>query len=79
MSKKNPADTVQITFRAPAHVVNKLDLLCSMYGVKRSDFFVSAILTEFDKINGNEQLKNMVEQMRQLSESFKSFGLPTSD
>lgn len=64
-------DTVQITFRAPTEVIRQLDEMCSMSGIKRSEFFINAISSEYDKINGNPQLKKMLEQMRQIAETMK--------
>ena len=64
-------DTVQITFRAPTEVIRQLDELCSMSGIKRSEFLVNAICSEFDKVNGNPKLKKMLEQMREIAETMK--------
>ena len=64
-------DTVQVTFRAPASVVAQLDEICRMSGMKRSEFIVSAITSEYDKINGNPQMKKMLEQMRQIADAMK--------
>jgi hypothetical protein len=67
----NKKDTVQITFRAPTKVIRQLDEMCSMSGMKRSEFFVNAICSEYDKINGNPQLKKILEQMRGVAEIMK--------
>lgn len=64
-------DTVQITFRAPSDVIRMLDELCAMSGIKRSEFLINAIICEFDKVNGNPQLKKMLEQFREISETMK--------
>lgn len=64
-------DTMQVTFRAPTAVIEQLDELCSMTGVKRSEFFVNAITAEYDKINGNPQLKKMLEQFREIADTMK--------
>lgn len=64
-------DTVQITFRAPTEVIRQLDELCAMSGMKRSEFFINAICSEYDKINGNPQLKKMLDQMREIAETMK--------
>lgn len=64
-------DTVQVTFRAPASVVAQLDEICRMSGMKRSEFIVSAVTSEYDKINGNPQMKKMLEQMRQIADVMK--------
>ena len=64
-------DTVQVTFRAPASVVAQLGEICRMSGMKRSEFIVSAVTSEYDKINGNPQMKKMLEQMRQIADVMK--------
>lgn len=79
MAKKKEINTVQITFRAPAESIERLDLLCNMYGIKRSDFFVSAISAEYDKVNGNPQIKKLLSQLKEVSETVKAFNVPTSD
>lgn len=71
MAKKLDVKTVQITFRAPAPVVEQLDELCRMTGMKRSDFFINAVTSEYDRVQGNPQLKKMMEQMRQIAETMK--------
>lgn len=67
----NKKDTMQVTFRAPTAVIEQLDEICSMTGVKRSEFFINAITAEYDKINGNPQLKKMLEQFRQIADTMK--------
>lgn len=71
MASKKPYDTVGVTFRAPTEVVRHLDELCAMSGIKRSEFFINAICAEYDKVNGNPQLKKMLEQMKQIAETMK--------
>ena len=71
MASKKPYDTVGVTFRAPTEVVRQLDELCAMSGIKRSEFFINAICAEYDKVNGNPQLKKMLEQMKQIAETMK--------
>ena len=64
-------DTVQITFRAPASVIVQLDELCKMMGIKRGEFLISAITSEYDKMRGNPKLKDMLEQFKQITETMK--------
>ena len=71
MASKKPYDTVGVTFRAPTEVVRQLDELCAMSGIKRSEFFINAICAEYEKVNGNPQLKKMLEQMKQIAETMK--------
>ena len=71
MASKKPYDTVGVTFRAPTEVVRQLDELCAMSGIKRSEFLIDAICAEYEKVNGNPQLKKMLEQMKQIAETMK--------
>ena len=64
-------DTQAITFRAPSDVVRQLDELCNMMGIKRSEFIVTAITSEYDKLQGNPQMKRMMEQLRQIADTVK--------
>ena len=67
----NKKDTMQITFRAQTDIVNQLDELCRMMGIKRSEFLISAITSEYDKMQGNPKLKDMLEQFKQITETMK--------
>lgn len=66
--KKN---TVAVTFRCDVAVADQLDALCRMIGIKRSEFLISAITSEYDKLQGNPKLKDMLEQFRQITETMK--------
>lgn len=67
----NKKDTQAITFRAPTEVVEQLDELCRMAGIKRSEFIIGCITSEHDKMNGNPKLKEIMEQFRAISEKMK--------
>lgn len=64
--KKN---TVAVTFRCDVAVADQLDELCRMMGIKRSEFLISAITSEYDKMQGNPKLKDMLEQFKQITET----------
>jgi hypothetical protein len=66
--KKN---TIAVTFRCDCAVAAQLDVLCRMMGIKRSEFLISAITSEYDKMQGNPKLKDMLEQFRQITETIK--------
>lgn len=67
----NKKDTQAITFRAPTEVVEQLDELCRMAGIKRSEFIIGCITSEHDKMNGNPKLKEIMEQFRAICEQMK--------
>lgn len=69
--KKN---TTAVTFRADKEVVEKLDELCRMSGIKRSEFLISCIMSEYDRVQGNPTLRKMLEQLREMSETMKQMG-----
>lgn len=66
--KKN---TIAVTFRCNGAVAAQLDELCRMKGIKRSEFLISAITSEYDKMQGNPKLKDMLEQFRHITETMK--------
>lgn len=68
----NKIDTVAITFRCPTSVMEQLDELCRMGGMKRSEFICACITSEFDKMEGNPKLKEIMEQFRSISEQMKA-------
>lgn len=39
--------------------------------IKRSEFPISAITYEYDKMQGNPKLKDMLEQFKQITETMK--------
>ena len=67
----NKKDTVAITFRCSTSVCNQLDELCRMAGIKRSEFITACVTTEYDKMQGNPKLKEIMEQFRSISEQMK--------
>lgn len=66
--KKN---TIAVTFRCDVAVADQLDEICRMLDIKRSEFLISAITSEYDKMNGNPQMKTMLEQMKQIADTMK--------
>lgn len=66
--KKN---TIAVTFRCDVAVVDQLDELCRLMGIKRSEFLISAITSEYDKMQGNPKMKEMLEQFKQIADTMK--------
>lgn len=66
--KKN---TIPVTFRCDVDVVEKLDEICKLSGIKRGDFLINSILAEYDRLQGNPQMRKMLEQLREISETMK--------
>ena len=57
----------------PVDVVEKLDILCKASGIKRSQYIINMIVTDYDTVNGNPELKELLATMKSLSEKFNSF------
>ena len=70
--KKN---TVAVTFRCDVSVADQLDELCRMMGIKRSEFLISAITSEYDKMQGNPKLKDMLISIHALLAESDMFGV----
>lgn len=58
---KSNKNTVAITFRCDVVVADQLDLICRILGIKRSEFLISAISSEYDKLQDISDLKDMLE------------------
>ena len=70
MKRKN---TIGVTFRCDVAVSEQLDEICRMMGIKRSEFLITAITSEYDRLQGNPKMKEMLEQMKQITETVKQF------
>nr|CDL66195.1 unnamed protein product [uncultured bacterium] len=64
--------SINITFRMPLSVVAKLDDLCSLYNLKRSEFFNSLVVSEYDKVQGSPELFALLEQFKNLTDKIQS-------
>lgn len=73
MSRSKGVETVGVTVRMPVDVVEKLDILCKVSGIKRSQYIINMIVTDYDTFNGNPELKELLATMKSLSEKFNSF------
>lgn len=66
--KKN---TIAVTFRCDVAVADQLDEICRMMGIKRSEFLITAITSEYDKLQGNPKMKEMLDQMKMIADTMK--------
>lgn len=66
--KKN---TIAVTFRCDVAVADQLDEFCRMMGIKRSEFLITAITSEYDKLQGNPKMKEMLDQMKKIADTMK--------
>lgn len=66
--KKN---TIAVTFRCDVAVADQLDEICRMMGIKRSEFLITAITSEYDKLQGNPKMKEMLDQMKKIADTMK--------
>ena len=66
--KKN---TIAFTFRCDVAVADQLDEICRMMGIKRSEFLITAITSEYDKLQGNPKMKEMLDQMKKIADTMK--------
>ena len=64
----------QISFRADDELIEKLDKLVEMTGMRsRQRFFTEVINAEYDRWMGNPQLLAIVEQMKVLEGQLKEY------
>lgn len=66
--KKN---TIAVTFRCDVAVADQLDEICRMMGIKRSEFLITAITSEYDNLQGNPKMKEMLDQMKKIADTMK--------
>lgn len=64
-------DTKGIMTRLSLDVISMLDELCMVSGLKRSEIVANLISAEYDRIHGNPKMKEIVEQMRILTETME--------
>lgn len=72
MAKKTGVPSTQVAFRCPDYILAQLDELCQFSGTTRGQFFIECISSEYDKLQGNPKLKEMLETMKQLAEQAKA-------
>lgn len=61
----------QISFRIPVSVLAQLDEMCKLSNTKRSELVINLITVEYDKLQGNPKVKEIIQKMAELESSFK--------
>lgn len=56
----------QTTFRLSDASLERLDALCTAFGVSRNQWLVSEIDAVYDRLNGDKEAKAVLEQMMAL-------------
>ena len=64
--------TKQTAFRFSDDVLEKMDFLCSLTGNTRTSLLVSMVCTEYDKYQGNPELRKLIAQMKDMERQMKS-------
>lgn len=64
-------DTKGIMMRLNLDVISMLDELCMVSGLKRSEIVTNLVIAEYDRIHGNPKMKEIIEQMRILTETME--------
>lgn len=64
--------TKQTAFRFSDEVLEKMDFLCTITGDNRTSLLVSMVCTEYDKYQGNPELRKLIAQMKDLERQMKS-------
>lgn len=71
---KKAESSTTVTLRLPLSTVAKLDELCTVYGMKRSELVKTALEAEHDRVSGNPEKRKLLEQLREISEVVKGIG-----
>lgn len=61
------------SFRLKSDTINKLDVLATITGQSKSEIIDDLIFKAFDKVNNNQDTKEMLEKLRQVQEILSSF------
>ena len=56
--------TKSTAFRFPDDVLEKLDCLADMQGVSRTEYLISSIVVEYDRVQGNPELMKAFENLK---------------
>lgn len=64
-------ETTQLTFRLPVSVLAQLDELCKLTDSKRSEIVINLIIAEYDRVQGNSKMKEIMQQMVELEQALK--------
>lgn len=57
----------QLNIRVDENEIKKLEFVCKFYGLSKTDFILSAINLEYDKLNNNEQVLDIMDKFKELS------------
>ncbi len=68
MSTKNKT----ITLRLTENDFNRLNEVCTAYGISRTEFVTLSIVAEWDKLHGNVELLKALEDLNALRDSLQS-------
>lgn len=70
LPREKGVETIGVTIRMPLDVVDKLDTLCKIGGMKRSQYIINTIITDYDQVQGNPEAKKLLQTMKELTEKF---------
>jgi metal-responsive CopG/Arc/MetJ family transcriptional regulator len=65
------------TVRVDDDVVEKLDAMCALSGVKRPEYISNLIRLEHDKLQGSPKVRALIEQMKALADQVKNLQIDT--
>ena len=61
--------------RMTADDYDRLSACAEATGVSRSEFLRAYIVSSYDRLNGSPELRSLLEQMKNLTEQAKAFGV----
>lgn len=73
------SDKIPCNLRMEAGIVERMDDLCRLAGCRRVELVESLIAAEYDRVNGNPQLKAILEQLRTVADSIRQMSAIDSD
>lgn len=73
------SDKIPCNLRMEAGIVEKMDDLCRLAGCRRVELVEGLIAAEYDRVNGNPQLKAILQQLRTVADSIRQMSGIDSD
>ncbi len=68
---KSNRKSTQTNFRLEDSVIARMDEICQLSGCTRVELVESLINAEYDRLNGNPQLRLLLEQLRGVAETLR--------
>lgn len=77
MPEKKSSSTIGV--RLSSSVIDQLDELCKVSASRRSEIISNLIIAEYDRLQGNPKMKEIMQQMVELEQALKGLQVSGDD